>query len=1259
MPTRTEAIKKFLVASTNSDLANLYNHDMECQVNVAQDGGERVESEFHGRPWQGWTDGMSTWKSFRIPYGAGKEASYEDKEMSYALENHVEAIGMTGWDWKHKKSLWVAYDFDAITGHSDKHAKKLTVEQIQQVRDTLQGVDWVTIRKSTSGSGLHVYVFLVPVGTENHHEHAALARSILGMLSAVTGFDFHSKVDICVPKDTWVQTQDGPRQVKELLNRPIKVIINGEKYDSQTGFFGTGYKTIYEIKTKKGYKVRATAEHPFLCGCKSFNSTKSYPTLLGLRDLKTWRKLQDIKIGDKLYLNNHKNISWIGEGNWRDGYLLGWMFGDGKLSGREVNNNYQNSLDFWPTDYHLVPFVSKLLPDARNYLSGDVISLRSPYLEELRLKYIGSLYKSITQEIEEASSDFYCGFISAFFDADGHACCNSATVKLSQSNLQTVESVQRMLLRLGIVSYINKSRDAISSTNILGRKCKQKAKYELCIGRENVIKFTDRVGFQHQEKKKVCQEQLAKIQNKIKGKKISSTEHFIDYVESVTEIGKDVVFDINVPDLHAFDANGFIAHNCGGNMWVWHRKMKGTDGLTLIKSGNKLTEIPPNWKDHIKVVSGARRKNLPQDIEASGKGDAFEELIGQRQHVPLDEEHRKLIEYLRSINAFWWWDQDRHMLVTHTWYLKKAKDDLQLKGFFDTNSPGTNLNEQNCFANPLRRGAWVVRRFSVGVQEHNSWDQDGAGWTRTYLNKDPDFASASKAKGGLEDTHGNFVFREAEVAESAAQLLGVQLKIAPPYRSRETKFTQHKDGRLIVSIERKDMDKADEMNGWLAKKTNWIKIFQTQVSAPSEPESGNYDDLVRHMVTNTQEDYGWCIKSEGEWRYEPLAHVRVALGSLGLGLKEITTILGSSIFKCWRVVNKPFQPEYPGDREWNRQAAQLKFTPNMDSANLHYPTWMKILNHCGAGLDSAIKENSWCRANGIKTGGDYLKCWIASLFQEPLEPLPYLFMYGPQNSGKSSFHEALSSLFTKGYIRVDAALTSSSNFNGEMESSIVCVCEETDLRKDKQAYNRIKDWVTSRDLLIHHKGRTPFHVPNSSHFVQCANNHNACPIFPGDTRVTMCYVGALDPIELIPKKQLLPILEKEAPDFLAAIMSLELPPSNDRLNVPVIMTEDKYLAQELNQDEFERFLVEKCVSAQGHWLKFSDVYDKFVEALDPNEAHKWSKIRVGRSLPPNFPKGRNQKDGQYYIGNIMWSGVGAQEVKSKLVLKDGYLVHVD
>jgi len=896
-PMRTEAVKRYLLASTHKDLAELYSHDMEVQVNVAQDQGTRETRDFKGRQYQVFTDGVQTWKAFRIPNKANSEPEYTDVPMSFDLSAHVEGIGMTGWDWVKRCSRWVAYDFDAIIGHSDKHLAKLTHQELEEVRKAAFEIPWVTIRKSTSGSGLHLYVMLDGPSTANHTEHAALARAILGKMSALTGFDFHSAVDIC-----------------------------------------------------------------------------------------------------------------------------------------------------------------------------------------------------------------------------------------------------------------------------------------------------------------------------------------------------------------------------GGNMWVWHRKMIGTDGLELIKEGCKLRDIPPHWRDHVQVVKGKRRKNLPKKIDEVGKGDIFDELTGQRPKIKFDAEHQKLIDYLEENNCLWWWDKDHYMLVTHTLHLEQAHKDLSLKGFFKTDSRGSNINEQNCFAFPLRRGGWTVRRYTPGVQEHSSWSQDGAGWTRCYLNRDPDLATICRAFGGIEDTDGSFEFLDAEAAIEAAKHLGVHINLDVRMRGRRTVLKQHKDGRLIVKMKHEKEDRGDLMQGWAVKKTNWQRIFSTRLVAPAAPEHINHDDLIRKLVVQgtTREDAGWMIKTEEVWSREPKDHLKLALESRGCTVKEVKNIMGAAVLRPWKIVNKPFQPEYPGDREWNRNSAQLKYPPTQDTENLRYPTWLKLLEHCGAGLDDAIHNDPWCKANGILNGADYLKLWIASLFQFPYEALPYLFFYGPEDTGKSSFHLALQLLLTRGYVRGDQALTNQQGFNGELDGALVVVVEETNLNRDKTANRRIKDWVLTPDFQVIYKGKTPFMSTNTMHWIQCDNEFQACPVFPGDTRITMCYVKPLSPLQMIPRKKFIPLLQKEAPDFLAEILSLELPESGSRLNIPIINTQEKAAIQKLNQNGLEVFIDEMCEPVDGQMIKVSDFYLKFTAWLDPNELDKWTKRKMGKALPPQFPKGRRRKDGQFYIGNIWWKDKPPlEEEKRRIVLKGDYLGYSD
>src|SRR5262249_2355008 len=147
----------------------------------------------------------------------------------------------------------------------------------------------------------------------------------------------------------------------------------------------------------------------------------------------------------------------------------------------------------------------------------------------------------------------------------------------------------------------------------------------------------------------------------------------------------------------------------------------------------------------------------------------FDDLTSQRSHIPLDEEHQRVIRWLDAQEeASAYWDQDRHMLVCHTYWLKQAHEELQLRGIFETIARGSEQHDSNAFMFPMRRGAWAVRRFTPGVAEHPSWTQDGNGWTQAYFNREPDLDTASKAAGGIETPRGGFVFKHASEAIEAA-----------------------------------------------------------------------------------------------------------------------------------------------------------------------------------------------------------------------------------------------------------------------------------------------------------------------------------------------------------------------------------------------------------------------------------------------------------------------------------------------------------
>jgi hypothetical protein len=393
-------------------------------------------------------------------------------------------------------------------------------------------------------------------------------------------------------------------------------------------------------------------------------------------------------------------------------------------------------------------------------------------------------------------------------------------------------------------------------------------------------------------------------------------------------------------------------------------------------------------------------------------------------------------------------------------------------------------------------------------------------------------------------------------------------------------------------------------------------------------------------------DAGWYVRANHNWILEPKGNVQDILVSQGIKRPLVGSLLGRSITNHWKLVNKPFQEEYPGDRSWNMSAAQL-----IEPRPGDHPHWDKILNHCGHSFIS--EDNEWCIENGILDGGTYLLSWIASLVQYPQEPLPYIFLYGPQNSGKSILHESLKLLLRngKGLCRADVALTSQSNFNGEIEGAVLCIVEEVNLQKSKGAYEKIKDWVTGRTITIHKKGQTPYDIENTTHWIHCANDPGFCPIFTGDSRIAMGLVPPL--LHPIPKHQLLTTLEEEAPAFLATLLDFELPEPIDRLRIPILDTAEKQIQTELNRNALEIFIDENLFEVPGKRVLLADFCDKFQGWLPQLERGHWSSHKVARSLPPSILRGRMGEENKTYLGNVSFNPDALPE--KKLVFVKGRL----
>jgi hypothetical protein len=396
---------------------------------------------------------------------------------------------------------------------------------------------------------------------------------------------------------------------------------------------------------------------------------------------------------------------------------------------------------------------------------------------------------------------------------------------------------------------------------------------------------------------------------------------------------------------------------------------------------------------------------------------------------------------------------------------------------------------------------------------------------------------------------------------------------------------------------------------------------------------------------------GWVLKDSTDmWVKHPRENVAVFLQAKGYESADIPGILGNAILRSWSVVNEPFQPEFPGGRVWNLGASQYVFTP-LDLAEgevPQHPNWDRVMRHCGSDLDTYIPHLPWCKEWGIYNGGDYLTAWIACMLRYPFAKLPYLFMYGPQNSGKSIFHEAISKLVTRGVMKADRALTSSSGFNGELLNVILGVIDEVDISKSgSAAYNKLKEWVTALTLSVHAKYKQVYEARSSLHFVQMANTRSSLPVMPGDTRITAMHVPPL--LEEIPKEILIPNMLIEGPAYMRTLMDWNIPSALGRLKLPVIETQGKEEAMACNRNVLEAFIEEQCYKIPGAVMTLQDFHAAFINTLDELEKSEWSMHELKKALKEWFPIGRRNKN-QLYIGNLSMTRV---EPSEEFILEDG------
>ena len=394
----------------------------------------------------------------------------------------------------------------------------------------------------------------------------------------------------CVTSDTWVMTTEGARQVKELINKPCKLLVDGNETEETKGFFATGSKPILVLTTREGHTLRLTDDHKVLVARGEWRryflksdeptvtgSTRfvSHPQSAGEKD--EWIEAFRLKPGDSIVLHDHRPLCPS------DPFSFDKVQKDQKEQKEQKEKEKEKKM--WDGD--------GTFAEGRLMAGYHLINLPLPKNEEESLKKrFGGPGSGITPQVERASWPFYKGYIQKLFDAGscllnmgdkkGNIFMDGPTLVLMVNDYKIVQSLQRMLARVGILS---------TTFN-------EPAQKGIVITYQDLRRFDSFIGLTDPQKRSEMMEALVRHIDVASNSRLVSSwdwrdgpadfSKLPDYVKQVSDpeesnSGRFVatvasvslcyddknerlckkVYDIQVPKVHAFDANGLYVHNCG------------------------------------------------------------------------------------------------------------------------------------------------------------------------------------------------------------------------------------------------------------------------------------------------------------------------------------------------------------------------------------------------------------------------------------------------------------------------------------------------------------------------------------------------------------------------------------------------------------------------------------------------------------------------------------------------------------------------
>jgi len=396
--------------------------------------------------------------------------------------------------------------------------------------------------------------------------------------------DNHGTINgACLPADTLVKTKEGVTPISQIEKGDQVYTYSQEGLTTQQvkSKINSGKKEVYRLKTANR-SIIASSNHPFLTlqfdgreRVNGYNNEKGHPySYIENRWHLEWKPLENLKRGEGIVAYEGGFSTGEGEKTQEFMELVGVFLGDGSFFKRNRGFSDEYSISFHLYDKRLEAKYKRILEGlgfTTHRKNGTLIVYDREFgemLERLDLGY--DVYsKHIPSWVWKESLENKKSLLQGLVNADGWKQTNR-TYGLELANEELLRDVRHLAIDCGY--------------RVSNVQYREREPHEIEEGRDLPKTETWYFYFTKNSLK-----DNSKVRIKVDGKRrrVSTIELPLGFqihpISSIEKIGREETYDIGVPRLHNFIANGVVVHNSWKDgRYGWGLSFDGVDDYVLI-----------------------------------------------------------------------------------------------------------------------------------------------------------------------------------------------------------------------------------------------------------------------------------------------------------------------------------------------------------------------------------------------------------------------------------------------------------------------------------------------------------------------------------------------------------------------------------------------------------------------------------------------------------------------------------------------------